>query len=451
MTNQFQRQDLKRQLVSLTVPIFIETLLIMLLGFMDVLMLSRVSDDAVAAVGLANQILMLVNMVFMVGVMGATVVCSQYIGARDEKGFVQTTGAAVVYNILVGAAIGIVFAFFTPQIVAFLDVRQELVDNASVYFEIVGGLSVLTCLNMTFSGIMRSCNLARYPMYVSLLVNVLNIFGNYALIFGKFGFPELGVQGAAISTVVSRFFACSLLFWAIKRQRIKKSIFKSLFPFPFEKLRQIFKIGLPGAGEMFSYSLSQTVIVYLINKLGTDALAARTYLTNIITFIFLFALSLGQSSAIVVGQLIGRKRKDAALRLGRFSLKIAVSVSVSLSFCLALAGPWLMPLLTGNAYIVSLCLTILWVDVALEVGRAVNILGGRMLSAAGNPEFAFVVGVIVMWGVATLGSYVFGLWLGYGLIGMWICFMADECLRAFFIWRHWASQKWAMKNLIHAE
>lgn len=444
-----EKHDLKRQLVSLTVPIFIETLLIMLLGLMDVLMLSQVSDEAVAAVGLANQILMLVYMVFMVGVMGATVVCSQYIGARNEAAFVQTTGVSLVYNIVVGTAVGLVFFFFTPEIVDFLDAEPELVDNASVYFETVGGLSVLACLNMTLSAIMRSCNLARYPMYVSLLVNIINIFGNYTLIFGKFGFPELGVQGAAISTVISRFLACSCLFWAIKRQRIKESIFRSLFPFPFDKLRQILKIGLPGAGEMFSYSLSQTVIVYMINKLGTESLAARTYLTNIITFIFLFALSLGQSSAIVVGQLIGRKRKDAALRLGRFSLKIAVGVSVSLSFCLALSGPWLMPLLTKNSYILSLCLTILWIDVALEIGRAVNILGGRMLSAAGNPEYAFLVGLVIIWGVATFGSYLFGLVLGYGLVGMWVCFALDECLRAFFIWRHWASQKWARKTLIH--
>ena len=222
-----------------------------------------------------------------------------------------------------------------------------------------------------------------------------------------------------------------------------------MFPFPLDKLRKIMKIGLPGAGEMFSYSLSQTVIVYLINRLGTEALAARTYLVNIITFIFLFSLSLGQAAAIIVGQLVGRKRKDAALRLGQFSLKIAIAVSVSLSFCLALAGPWVIPLLTGNQTIIDLCLVILWIDVVLEVGRAVNILAGRMLSAVGNPEYAFCVGLVVIWGVATFGSYAFGLLLGYGLIGMWVCFALDECLRAVFLWRHWASQKWAKKSLIH--
>lgn len=451
MESMFQRLDIRRQLIALTFPIFIETLLIMLAGFVDIFMLSRVSDHAVAAVGLANQVLMLVYMVFMIGVMGVTVVCSQYIGAKDERGFVKTISAAVAYNIFVGIVTGIFFTFFTPELIVFLDTRAELVDNAAVYFEIAGGFSILVCMNMTYSGIMRSCNLARYPMYVSVVANILNIFGNYVLIFGKFGFPELGVQGAAISTVFSRFVACSLLFYAIKRQKVRDSIFRNMFPFPMDKLRKIMKIGLPGAGEMFSYSLSQTVIVYLVNKLGTEALAARTYLVNIITFIFLFSLSLGQASAIIVGQLAGRKRKDAALKLGSFSLKIAVSVSVILSFCLALSGGRVIPLLTDNANIIALCSAILWIDVVLEVGRAVNILGGRMLSAVGNPEFAFVVGVIIMWGVATFGAYAFGLYLGYGLVGMWICFAADECLRAIFIWRHWTSQKWAKKSLIHAD
>lgn len=449
MITMAQRLDIRRQLISLTGPIFVETLLIMLVGFVDVFMLSRISDNAVASVGLANQILMLVSMVFMIGVMGVTVVCSQYIGAKDEISFVQTISAAVAYNVVMGVIIGIFFTFFSPELVDFLDAKEELVDNAVIYFEIVGGLSILTCMNMTYSGIMRSCNLARYPMYVSIVANVLNILGNYTLIFGKFGFPALGVEGAAISTVISRFVACSLLFYAIKRQRVRESIFRNMFPFPLDKMRKIMKIGLPGAGEMFSYSLSQTVIVYLINRLGTEALAARTYLVNIITFIFLFSLSLGQASAIIVGQLVGRKRKDAALRLGQFSLKIAILVSVSLSFCLALAGPWVIPLLTSNTTIIDLCLVILWIDVVLEVGRAVNILGGRMLSAAGNPEYAFFVGLIVIWVVATFGSYFFGLLLGCGLIGMWVCFACDECLRAIFLWRHWASQKWAKKSLIH--
>lgn len=449
MTTTLQRFDIKRQLVSLTGPIFIETLLIMLAGFVDVFMLSRISDNAVASVGLANQILMLVSMVFMIGVMGVTVVCSQYIGARDEKSFVRTISAAVAYNVVVGIIVGIFFTFFSLQLVNFLDAKEELVDNAVMYFEIVGGLSILTCMNMTYSGIMRSCNLARYPMYVSVVANILNIIGNYALIFGHFGFPALEVEGAAIATVLSRFVACSLLFYAIKRQRVRESIFRNMFPFPIDKFRKIMKIGLPGAGEMFSYSLSQTVIVYLINRLGAESLAARTYLVNIISFIFLFSLSLGQASAIMVGQLVGRKRKDAALRLGKFSLKIAISVSVLLSFGLALAGPWVMPLLTNNMTIIELCLVILWIDVALEVGRAVNILGGRMLSAVGNPEYAFSVSLIVVWGVATFGSYLFGLLLGYGLIGMWVCFALDECLRAVFLWRHWASQKWAKKSLIH--
>lgn len=449
MITMAQRLDIRRQLVSLTGPIFVETLLIMLVGFVDVFMLSRISDNAVASVGLANQILMLVNMVFMIGVMGVTVVCSQYIGAKDEKSFVQTISAAVSYNVAMGVVIGIFFCFFSPELVDFLDAKEELVDNAVIYFKIVGGLSILTCMNMMYSGIMRSCNLARYPMYVSIVANILNIVGNYTLIFGKFGFPALGVEGAAISTVISRFVACSLLFYAIKSQRVRESIFRNMFPYPMDKMRKIMKIGLPGAGEMFSYSLSQTVIVYLINRLGTEALAARTYLVNIITFIFLFSLSLGQAAAIIVGQLVGRKRKDAALRLGQFSLKIAISVSVSLSFCLALAGPWIIPLLTSNQAIIDLCLVILWIDVVLEVGRAVNILGGRMLSAVGNPEFAFFVGLIVIWGVATFGSYFAGLLLGYGLVGMWVCFALDECLRAVFLWRHWASQKWAKKSLIH--
>ena len=207
-------------------------------------------------------------------------------------------------------------------------------------------------------------------------------------------------------------------------------------------------IGVPSAGEMVAYSLSQMVIVYFINQLGTEAVAARTYLINFIMFTFLFALSIGQGSSIIVGQLIGKNKNKAALYLGNFSMRVAIYVCVSLSCVLAIIAPFLLPFVTDNPRIITLCLTIFWIDIVLEVGRAINILGGRLLGAVGNPQYPFVLALIFMWGMATLGSYIFGVVLGFGLIGMWIAFLLDETIRAALIWRRWQSRKWENRGFV---
>ena len=442
---------LRKQLLYLTVPIFIETLLIMLLGFMDVIMLSQVSDSVVASVGIVNQILMTVSMIFMVAVTGISVLCSQYVGAGQQENFTQSVGVALVLNLILGMAVSLVFHFYSREILVLMDIKPELMESALTYASIVGAYLVFVCLIMTISAVLRSCNLTRYPMYVSLIVNICNIIGNYVLIFGKFGFPAMGVEGAAIATVCSRGVALVLLFIMLIRHAVKMPILPLLRPFPWDKLKKMLFIGLPSAGELLSYTVSQMVIMYFVNQLGTDAVAARTYLVNFIMFTFLFALSIGQGSSIVVGQLIGKNQNRAALLLGRFSMRVSIYVSVTLSCFLALLAPFVLPLVTDNARIIAMCVTIFWVDIVLEVGRAINILGGRLLGAVGNPQYPFMLGLIFMWGVATLGSYVFGMVLGFGLVGMWVAFLLDEVIRGFLVWRRWQSRKWENRGFVEKE
>lgn len=439
---------LRKQLFQITAPIFIETLLIMLLGFVDIMMLSRLSDEVVASVGIVNQLLVTVSMVFMVAATGASVLCSQYFGAKQSNNFAQSVGVALLFNISIGIITSAVFYFYSKEILIILGVKANLLGNANVYLYVVGSWIIFVCLGMTISTVLRSCNMSRYPMYISVVVNICNILGNYTFIFGKFGFPALGVEGAAISTVCSRAVAIILLGYALFKYGVKQNVFRVLFPFPWDKLKKMLFIGLPAAGEMLSYSLSQMVIIYFINKLGADAMAARTYLMNFIMFIFLFALSLSQGSSVVIGQLIGKHQNQAAFVLGRFCIRLAIIVSVSLSALLALCAPYFMPYVTSNQAIIATCLTIFWIDVVLEVGRTVNMVGGRMLGATGNPQYPFIVGLIFMWLFATFGGYVFGLVMGFGLVGMWIAFVMDEMSRAFFLWRRWLSRKWENRGFV---
>ena len=439
---------LSRQLTSLAGPIFVETLLVMMLGAVDTFMLSRYSDNSVAAVGVVNQLMNLVFLLFEVISLGTSILCSQYIGAGRRDKVIQVVGISLLFNLLAGAFISIGLYAFADDLLVMMGLRPDLMAFGLPYMKIVGGFAFLQAISLSLSASLRSADKAKYPMYVSMVVNVLNIIGNYSLIFGKFGMPALGVEGAAISTSVCRLVAVAILFVVLFKKHIP-SFPKELFkPFPWIELKNLLKIGIPSAGEHFSYALSQVVITYFINMISNQALATRSYVVNIVMFTYIFALSIAQGGAILIGHLVGMKKIKAAYTIGKRIMRMGVAMSVSLSFLTAIFGKHILGILTSDPWIISTGAVILWIEVLLENGRALNFFGVNALRSAGDIYFPVIIGIIVMWGVQVVGSYILGITFGWGLIAMWAIFALDENIRGFIFLRRWNSFKWVGKGFV---
>ena len=438
--------SLRRQLDMLSVPIFIETLLIMMLGAVDTFMLSRYSDESVAAVGVVNQIVMLAFLVFEVINLGTSVICSQYLGAGLKGRIPSVVMVALLTNLLLGLAVSGVLYFGDEMILRAMGLNEVLLPYGTAYMRIVGAFAFFQALSMTLSAALRADNLAMYPMAVTFIVNIVNIIGNYTLIFGKFGMPALGVEGAAISTATCRGIAMLLLFIVVRRTIVKRIPWNVFVKFPWRELKNLLRVGLPSAGEQVSYSSSQMVITYFINMLGVEALATRTYCVNLIMFAYLFCISIALGGAICIGHLVGHGRTRGAFLLGKLVMRLSIIITASLSLLLAIAGPWVMPLLSSNPEIISLGCTILWIDVLLEFGRPTNIFATNALRAAGDVNYPFYVGVVVMWSVAVVAAYFAGIVFGLGLVGMWLAFACDENIRGVVFIRRWYSMKWASKS-----
>lgn len=434
----------------LTLPIFIETLLIMSLGAVDTFMLSRHSDSGVAAVGMANQVIAFCFLVFEVINLGTSVLCSQYLGIHATKRMETVVGVSLVLNLTVGLAISLSLVIFAVPILKFLGLWGELLDMGTGYMRIVGAGAFVQALAMTLSATLRANNKAFYPMMVILVVNILNMIGNYAFIFGRLGAPELGVNGAAVSTVAARTIAMVILFIIVFKTTVRRFPMQIFRKFPMQEFRNLMKIGLPSAGEAMSYNLSQLVIAFFIASLGMEALAARTYCVNIIMFSYLFCIAISHGGAISIGHLVGAGKWNASYLMGLYVLKVAVVITFSFSLILAFSGSWIFSILTDNPQIIALGTTILWIDVVLEIGRPVNILFVNTLQAAGDVNYPFYVGLIFMWSIAVGLAYLFGIVFGFGIIGMWWMFTLDENVRGIVFLRRWNSGKWMHKGFTRA-
>lgn len=443
---------INKKLKNITWPIFVESLLFSLLGGLDTLMLGKYSDLAVASVGIANQLIWMINLMFGIITAGTAILLAQHIGAKsEEKTILQVCGISIGVNLIIGIGISLVVSIFSVPLFNMLNASSELIGTGTSYMNIVGGTIFIQAILMTFTAILRSYGLTKICMNVTLIMNIVNVVCNYALIFGEFGLPELGASGAALGTVISRIVALFILGRQVYKLILNKFTLAIFKPFPFEHLINILKIGVPSAAEQISYSASQLVITGFINMISIDSMSAKSYITTIASFAFIFSASLGQGGSIIIGQLVGKRENNKAYNLCIYCLKRAILVSILISTGIALFRNGIMGLITNNTDIIKIAATVLILEILLEPGRAINLVGINALRAAGDVRFPVYIGIFSMWTFGVCVSYILGIKLGLGLAGIWIGFALDEWFRGILVLIRWKRRSWEGKSFALAE
>ncbi|KGX83937.1 MATE family efflux transporter [Pontibacillus marinus] len=438
----------KLTLFSLTWPIFIEILLHMLMGNADTLMLSQYSDDAVAAVGVSNQILSVVIVMFGFVATGAGILVAQNLGANRDEQAGTIAMSSLSLNLLFSLVMSIGLVLFSQQILNIMDLPNELMSESGLYLNIVGGFMFVQALIMTAGQILRNYGFTKDAMYVTIGMNILNVIGNYLFIFGPMGFPSLGVQGVAISTAGSRTLGLFALVILLVRRKEVVLPLQAFFRYQKEHIRNLLQIGVPSAGEQLSYNASQMAITYFIAQMGTTAITTKVYAQNIMMFIFLAAIAIAQGTQILIGHYMGADKIESAFSRCLRSTKIAIIISVSMALVVYAGSDFLLGLFTNNVSIIEQGSVLLLMTVLLEPGRATNLVVIHSLRGAGDVKFPVIVGILSMWGISVTFAWFFGLFLGLGLVGIWIGFIADEWLRGLIMINRWRGKKWTDKRFV---
>lgn len=443
-------QALQRtSLMKMTVPIFIELLLQMMVGNMDQIMLSHYNDTAVAAVGNANQVINILILTFNIITLASTVLVSQYLGAGDTAAVGRIYTLSVLVNLAVSTVLAAALFAFCGPVLALLQAPAELWAEAGAYLRITAAALPMQALMMTFSAFLRANARMSVITLSTGIINLLNIAGNAALIGGVGPIPAMGAAGAALSSALCRVLGLLLLAAAFyKTVPGEKLSMKALRPFPTGLLKRLLGIGLPSGGEGLSWNLSQAASLAFVNIIGSYAVTARMYASMFAQISFVLISAVGQAGQIRVGYCIGGRDPDRADRENRHILRTFVPVTVGLSVLVALlAGP-LFGLLTSDARVIALGQLVMLVEIPLELGRAFNIVLVRNLQAVGDVKFPVAVGIASQWLVAVGLSGLFGLVLGWGLPGIWLGYALDECLRACVFVARWKSGKWKTISLL---
>ena len=438
----------KLNLFSLTWPIFLEMLLFTLMGIVDTLMLSKLADEAVAGVGTANQFIHVTILIMEVIGNGASIVVAQYIGSRRLNEVPKITAVAIFMNLVFGLVLSILFVLFSKQMMIAMNLHGDVLMYAEQYLIIIGGGIFLQALINATAAIVRVHSFTKQAMYVSLGMNIVHIILNYVLIFGKFGAPELGVQGAAISSVISRGLALIVFFWLLYRVLEVKIKWRDYVALPVAYIKKIFKIGIPAALEQVLYQTCQILLMYFVTYISAEALAARQYAYNISMFTYLFAMAIGAGTAIIVGRYVGAGRKDEAYDQVWRSVRLAMGFTLVMVAVVIIFREPFMRIFTDNEEVVKIGASVLVLSILLETGRTVNITIINTLRAAGDATFPLMLGIVSMLCMSVPLGYFLVFHLDMGLPGIWLAIAADEWFRAIVVMIRWKSRKWERHILV---
>lgn len=438
----------KTPLLVLAGPMFLEMFLNTLLHNVDTLMLSRYSENAVGAVGNANQIMSLLILMFGIISTATSVVVAQYLGAKryDKMNMIYTL--VLVVNLVFGLVLSVLLVTVKVPVMNLLGVSAEMMPDALAYINWVGSFLFLQAVYNVMIQILRCNGHTKVGMYISLAMNVINIMGNYLMLYGPLKSLGLGVTGVAFSTVFARIVALLISFVFFFRYGVGRISMKFLKPFPGKLLVQMVKIGLPSAGESMSYNMYQIVLLSFVNSLGNDAVNARVYCNSLISFAYVFSNSSAMATQIITGHLVGAQKEEAAYHRVMATLKVSMPITIGMSMLNWLASPYTLRLFTNNEHIIKIAFWVMFVDIILEVGRCLNMTFVCSLKAAGDYVFPLSVGIFTMWCIGVTVGYGMGIIAGLGVAGIFMGTAADECIRGIIVMHRWRTRKWCGKAIV---
>lgn len=439
--------------VSVFLPFLVEMLLTNSMGTVNTLVLSHYSDEAVASVGAANQLMGMIFTFYTVISTGASIFISHRLGAsaasrgtRQKEEASDAAFTSIFCSLALSLAAGAVLSLFARRFMEMMQLSGQVLEDATVYFRICISFSFFQALISAVSAVFRSYGLPKIAVWVSLFMNFLNAALNIIVIFRPFETPLHGVYGIAVTNVISRGAACILIVICLLKSSLELNFRKKNLK-TLKCIGNILRIGLPGGISSLSYSTSQVVSTSILAVLGTTAISTKIYLSTIFFYVYVIGMSLGMATSLIIGWMTGAGEYDKAYRLNLQNLRIAVLLNAAGSILICLFGSPLLGLFTGNPEILTLARPILLIDIFVEIGRAFNHIEDNSLRGAGDVLFSMVVSITSCWTMSILFSYILGIRLGLGLTGCWIAFMMDELFRGITFFFRWRSRRWTLRKV----
>jgi putative MATE family efflux protein len=297
---------------------------------------------------------------------------------------------------------------------------------------------------MAVTAALRGAGETRIPMIYNVGANLFNVFGNYVLIYGKLGFPALGVTGAAISTDIARILACLaglyVLFFSRKTKLALTA--KGDYRPDFDIIKQVFKIGMPAAAEQFVLQSGLILFARTVSGLGTATYAAHQIGLNINGLTFSPSQAFGVAATTMVGQSLGANDIKKADECANLIHKMGMAVACFIGLMFIFFSHPIARLYTNDLTVAAMAGTVLKIMALAQPGQSTQLVLAGALRGAGDTMYPLYASALGIWVFRVVMAYIFVNIFGWGLIGAWVAMVLDQYTRSAIVYTRYRSGKW---------
>ena len=437
-----------KYLARLIIPLVIEQLLAVSVGFVDTLMISTVGESAISGVALVDNINRLVIQILAAFATGGVVVVSQYLGSGDRKECKVCTGQLISLMEFSTIILAVLLIIYPRQLlgIIFGRVEQDVMDSAVTYLVVTGFSYPFLAIYNAGAAIFRSSGNSSVSMRISIVMNIANVILNALFVFGL----KLEVLGVGLATLISRILAALIMIVIFKSDSNELKPDSMLAFVPQKKyFIKILRIGIPSGIENGMFQIGKLMVVGMVATLGTSAIAANSVAYQVIDFPNLPATSIGIALITIVGQCMGAgnipEAKKQVKRLMKYAF-ISDWISKGLLFIFAPQIVSLFSLSTETANSAVLVLRAFFLAAILVWPLSFTL--PNALRAAGDVKFTMTVSILSMWLFRIVASYFFVFYLHLGLMGVWLGMFIDWYVRGISYLTRYLSNKWATFHII---
>lgn len=437
-----------RALKNLIIPLVVEQILVMLVGMVDTMMVSHAGEAAISGVALVDMIDYLIITIFSAIAAGGAVIVAQYLGSHQKEQGNTSAGQLMTVSFVLSTAVMAVCLVFHKEILRLLfgKIEADVMEACVTYF-------VITAFSFPFLGIynasaalFRSMQKTNVTMYISALMNVINIAGNAIGIFVL----EAGVAGVAVPTLISRAVAAVLMTALLFRKQYEVHLtFRGIFSLKKEVIKSILRIAIPNGLENGCFALGRVLVTGIVALFGTAQIAAHGVANSIDQIAVIVVNAINLAMITVVGQCIGAGEIEQSKQYTKKLMKISYIATAILGIVICISLPLILQFyeLSAEAYRYS-CILIVVHNMLAILLHPTSFNLANSLRAAGDVRFTMVVGISSML-LFRLGSGIlFGVVLHLGVIGVWMAMGMDWLVRSIAFTLRYKGGKWKTMKII---
>lgn len=447
--NTINNKDLLRMMGKVALPIAAQSLIASSLSLIDNLMVGSLGELELNAVGVSVQYFF-VNWMLLFGfTSGTATFISQFYGVGDMKNIKRTTGFGLTVAGFIGLTFFSIGMLFPEYVLRIFTKFPEVIELGCVYIRAGSPCFLFLAVTQPFTVALRATQQTRLPLYASITALAANTFLNYVLIFGKFGAPALGVQGAALATSIARFIEMSIILYIVfgRKNKVAGKV-SEYFSYGKELAGRIIRNALPTTIQETMWGFGTSLYVAAFARIGITAGAAIQACNTINNMFCLAAFSVGDAVLILVGQKLGEGKHELAYEMSKKMTVIGLLLGVTAGIGLILAGEPLLSMFEfteEGAEIAAKIILIYGLTLWLNLYNGIHVSG--TLRCGGDTRFAMIAETCTVWLIGVPTAFITSLCFGWPVYFAVLAVKIEELVKGIILTKRYFSKKW-LNNVI---